>query len=892
MKNFLVVTAGFLSFVSLVSCMNDLKKDSERVPASAPVNYGEVSNYVANNAFAGAAYDRDPVTKELTHRHFSPGTTLTQDQEIKELAGREIWFKSAPNDRFHSYYFPQKVNSPIAWYKILRGDRREKRFNSYGLINDPDCCTPGKDCDSRGMKYHGNSVSMNDTFGWDYCLNDEALLDSLKDPKGARWQDPACNNPVVKAADDMDGAPRESRCELAFGNPTGAVGYRKYPNPRFNAERWKKIGGWAGFEKRMSESEIDSSIEAPFRVGKACASCHAAFDPLNPPKNMIHPQWSEIKGETGNQYLNIAAILGSGVKHNAIEYQMFVHARPGLADTSAVPNDYINNPGTINAIINFPERPKFTDNVARWESVNSCSEGKDCQVTTYKTGQKKYWKFVKGPKEVMHILKGGEDSVGADLAVQRVYVNIGMCAEQCWGNHLANNRELDPTQRGYGQSPFNIAQCRADCPSWRANEDRVGDILSYLLSRRPTDLKDAVPAVKAKPAPFRDSELEGFLDTRYGGSGLATAGKEVFAKNCAQCHSSQNSNKNDMSPPDSFVGIDFKSKSILDGGEEIRLDWMGNDKSTRIDEVGTYKCRSLHTNHMKGHVWEQFASETYKSRAPVIASTRGKWADGGRGYMRNISLLNVWAHAPFMHNNSVGPEICGNEPDRNYNDWRNTVEGQQVNPQTKYSCSMYFNPSVESRLKLFEASVDELLTPSAQRVKKIARTDEPIKLPLGFNVGFLTGAAPMTLSFPAGFPVNSMTSLDYKGLTADLAQSVPLYETWLAAGASRDPAPQAAAKAKFDQYWAERVGSASAGSEMSTTVLGTFETLRQTGLKNTEATMRAWLESTNADQKRRFDIYLKYYSNCDANYENLGHDFGTGLGADEKKALKAFLATL
>jgi hypothetical protein len=38
---------------------------------------------------------------------------------------------------------------------------------------------------------------------------------------------------------------------------------------------------------------------------------------------------------------------------------------------------------------------------------------------------------------------------------------------------------------------------------------------------------------------------------------------------------------------------------------------------------------------------------------------RDELKDGGRGYMRNISLVNVWATAPFMHNNAIGPEICG-----------------------------------------------------------------------------------------------------------------------------------------------------------------------------------------------------------------------------------------
>jgi hypothetical protein len=715
----------------------------------------------------------------------------------------------------------------------------------------------------------------------------------LKDPKNARWEDPACNHPVLKAADALDSRARENRCEMAFGNPTGAVGYRKFPNPRFNADRWKKIGGWEGFEKRMTESEIDASIEPPFRVAKACASCHAAFDPLNPPADMNHPTWKNIKGETGNQYINISAVLGSGVKHNSVEYQMFVHSRPGATDTSAVPNDFVNNPGTINAIINFPKRPTFKDKVTRWDVTDSCSPGPNCQVINYKDGRRKFWKLTTDTREVMHILKGGEDSVGADIAVQRVYVNIGMCAEQCWVNHLSNVRELDPTMRGYAQTPFNIAQCRNDCASWRANEDRVGDILSYLLSRRPTDLKDAL--YKAKPDSLRENELETYLNTRYGGnpaSGLVQAGKSIFAKNCAQCHSSQNSDKNDMSVAENFDGVDFKVKEFLPNGEEIRSDWMGNDKSTPVTEVGTYKCRSMHSNHMTGHVWQGFSSDTYKAHNSVISDTRSRKMDGGRGYYRNISLLNVWAHAPFMHNNGIGPDICGNEPDRNFNTWRNTLEGTQVNANTKYNCAMYFNPSVEGRLKLYEASLDELLTPSAQRPRRISKTDENIRIPLGIDVNFLAGVSPLYLDLPIGMPVNAMTSLDIKAFSGDLFGAVPFYEAWLAVD-TKDTAGKAKAKAQFDQYWVTKMNDATAGVEMAKTSMETFETLRITSnVAEMKKKTKDWLDGLRKNQNTRLAVYTKYYSNCDAFYENQGHDFGTGLSQDDKKALKAFLATL
>ena len=36
---------------------------------------------------------------------------------------------------------------------------------------------------------------------------------------------------------------------------------------------------------------------------------------------------------------------------------MFTHARPGVTDTSAISHDQVNNPGTMNSIINLAQRP-------------------------------------------------------------------------------------------------------------------------------------------------------------------------------------------------------------------------------------------------------------------------------------------------------------------------------------------------------------------------------------------------------------------------------------------------------------------------------------------------------------------------------------------------------
>ena len=75
-------------------------------------------------------------------------------------AGREIWFKAtAGNARFHTYTFQQRITALPDWYGVLRGDQRDQRFKSWGLINDPGCCTPG----SAGCP----AKSYEETYGFD-----------------------------------------------------------------------------------------------------------------------------------------------------------------------------------------------------------------------------------------------------------------------------------------------------------------------------------------------------------------------------------------------------------------------------------------------------------------------------------------------------------------------------------------------------------------------------------------------------------------------------------------------------------------------------------------------------------------------------------------------------
>jgi hypothetical protein len=785
-----------------------------------------------------------------------------------ERAGREIWYKAtAGNARFHTYVFQQRIGIMVDWFRVLRADRRDDRFAAWGLINDPGCCVPGSaNCPAK---------SLDQTYGFDWCPGDAQLLAHVGKPG---YRDPACDfleaplapgDPHARNGKDQ----RQSPCDLAFGTSTGALGYRKFPNPRFDKARWLALNGrldsWTGYDRQLSsdpgaaDSRVrrlaDGSIEPPFLIGTSCGSCHIAFDPLNPPKDPAHPQWGNIKGAIGNQYLRISEILASGMPYDSIEYQEFAHARPGTSDTSAIPNDQISNPGTINAIINLARRPTFANEVVdKWRKVDACSAGHGdvaCWCEPGRVG--KCWRKGTQKEVVHHILKGGEDSIGANEAIQRVYFNIGSCAEQCWVNHLTDLRQLDPHGRNFGQTPFDIGQCRRDCPNFRAIEDRLGDIAAFLHSSetRATDLQvardNARKADNASPSSSGD-DLTAELERQFGRHAV-TRGRGVFADNCARCHSSQ---------PEASAGA-FRTRDFraLDSQTGLRADWLGNDVATFASEIGTNRCRALHSNHMKGHVWQQYGSETMRARAsdPNLTDPH----DGGRGYYRNVSLLSLWAHAPFLHDNSLGPEICGQPQHRENFFYRNSYVDAQGKPlaDARAPACWTYDPSVEGRFKLYIASMQALLHP-AQRPSKITHFDVDVPLVAGLRMvegGKERQLAGLSMIIPAGSSSARLGNFRHKQFLDDLV------ELRLHPGAL------------------QRRLQAGLGPVEGPAVFADLRTIADRMLKNPSQLVQAL---------RQHPRLFAAYSSCTDEIEGEGHRFGEDLPEADKQALIAFLATM
>jgi len=472
--------------------------------------------------------------------------------------------------------------------------------------------------------------------------------------------------------------------------------------------------------------------------------------------------------------------------------------------------------------------------------TKQCSAETDQGICWCEPGRDhKCWERRQQTEQVHQLLKGGEDSIGILEAIQRVYINIGTCSEESWINHLTDMRELDPTKRGFGQTPVNIGQLRADCSEFRAIEDRLGDIANFLLTARPSDLYQA-KGLK------NNLDLIEQLDKEFG-KGSVDLGKRVFAKNCARCHSSQ-------SQP--FESRDFHARSDKPEDRGMRIDWLGNDQLTPVTEVGTHRARALHSNHMTGRIWQEYGSETLRNKPddPTIKEP----SDGGRGYYRNISLLSLWAHAPFMHNNAIGPELCGGPDDKLYNSpYVEYVDDQNIQRMPTPPDCWPFDPSVEGRYRLYKASMHDLLNPE-QRVPKVTLFNQDVIIKLFPKVtdGKLEKYIDATIVFPKGTPSSRIGNFRYKEFVNDLVLS----------------------KVDF--------------KKLTTQYIGRYGPERGKALADNIRDRAKDLVSNPGNLMEIGADFREVYSNSLMLREDAGHRFGEGLSDKEKDALTAFLATL
>jgi protein-S-isoprenylcysteine O-methyltransferase Ste14 len=507
-----------------------------------------------------------------------------------------------------------------------------------------------------------------------------------------------------------------------YGEPTGIVGLRLFPNPDFDEAARKK---WDAERYYTDPSYyLRTDLVRPYRVGMTCGFCHVGPSPINPPKDPERPEWANLNSTVGAQYLWLDRIFVWGADESNVVFQLVHSYQPGTFDTSLVSSDNILNPRTMNAIYNLDDRLKLARHFDPELLVDGQLDNKqfnDFSGTGWLRDlyQRPYsW--------TPRVLKDGSDSVGALGALNRVYLNIGLFSEE-WLLHFS------PFLAAKRLSPIPIATAERNSVYWQATEQQTIYMAQFLeATGKPDYLADA-PGGKQH---LTDDAT------------MIERGKTVFAETCARCHSSKLPDPiQGMEGPVSCAGgnypscwnrywawtktTDFKKRmtDIVKAPDFLQHNYLSTDLRVPTTLLQINACSPLATNAIAGDIWDNFSSQSYKELPSVgditvkdpFTGAPHQYAmpAGGRGYIRPPSLVSLWSTAPFLQNNIVGKF----DPD----------------------------PSVEARMRGFTEAIDKMLWPDHrdrdavlgdQGVGLIERTTKTswVLVPHGFLPSFVIRA--------------------------------------------------------------------------------------------------------------------------------------------------------
>ena len=293
---------------------------------------------------------------------------------------------------------------------------------------------------------HGHDVWFKNTYGNGFFLSkflpDLAPADRrlklgfdvvLALPRGERFtkygviNDPDCRAPLPGEATD----PVHPNDVCSDPEGTGVLGLR--------------------LEHDYDPATGQKSDALPRLLGISCASCHAGFDPRNPPANPAEPTWANIHPTIGSLRFRFGAVFGAHLSatnpDEAPKKALFDSWNPGTVDTTTLFDDGVNNPGVVTAFWDVPQRPYFTSS----------------QGTFHRSGQ------------------GGEDDVGTQTAASRVYSNVGMCFREC------------SLPAVIASGPIDVAACKVRCKAFPPQQD-LDDLNAFLNSVTAPKNPRALPA--------------------------------------------------------------------------------------------------------------------------------------------------------------------------------------------------------------------------------------------------------------------------------------------------------------------------------------------------------------------------------------------------------------
>jgi hypothetical protein len=297
-------------------------------------------------------------------------------------------------------------------------------------------------------------------------------------------------------------------------------------------------------------------------------------------------------------------------------------------------------------------------------------------------------------------------------------------------------------------------------------------------------------------------------------------------------------------------------RSIVHADDFLDGNYLSSDIRVPVTRLGTNACSPLATNAIAGNIWDNFSSQTYKD-LPSVGTIKvqnpvtGQTSDylmpaGGRGYTRVPSLVSLWSTAPYLLNNTVGPN-----------------GGALYDP----------DPSVAARMREFDDSIEKMLWPEK-------RDRDPV---LGDKVeGLIDRTTEQSyLVIPRGFQPDFLVTL-----FEPFRDDIPLLNA--NGDIELGPIPKgtpvgllANLNVRLDQ--AGPIERFEHDLDLLKLVIGIKTALRSLPANATDEEARA--------QFRDLVDPLIALSKCPDYVVNKGHKFGSELSDQDKKDLIAFLKT-
>jgi len=679
---------------------------------------------------------------DYTNDGKDPATRGVTPQGRDAVRGQNTWMLWGEGNEAFWGWLQERGYGLVDFLVLLDSRHRASRFHDTGMINQPGMkaqLDPGKKLLGLYLdEADGDKIRLVQP-ATDVDAATHQLARRVEPPPG--HNDPAHTQPFLpgdtKAYYDLlQRLPQDGVDPNVYGYPSGVIGLRLMPNPDFFGKGDAATRARAYWKKQVEDRtddayyDIDSGLQKdpdlvrPFRVSMSCAFCHLGPHPLNPPKDRENPAWENLSSTIGNQYWSPQPMFANLTRPSSLFYQFLKSQQPGTVDTSLVSTDHINNANTITAIFDVRARltrasrnPPEEQSSANLRSPIAVIPPLTVEVSPAVT-----------PRHTPRVLLDGADSIGAFGALSRVYLNIGTFPEE-WA------RCHNPIIGYEPQRPFPLATLQQNSVYWQASEKfRIPYLAAFFTYPSAKTGESIVAPMKLADAPGGKQALEPEQK-------LAGAGRAVFLEHCAICHSSKQPEGFELAfssdwtkaavpgaaQPAHFtlpmayedwepfkqsatykeylrrlLALPELAHAPADGRDEFLADnFLSTDIRIPITLVGTNSGRAVATNGMRGQVWDNFSSETYKNLPavgavhffnPFSGKPLDKWGNndvyyppgGGPGYYRPASLISLWATAPYLHNNALG--------------------------------IYHADPSVAGRLEAFGDGIDKILW-SAKRVK-------------------------------------------------------------------------------------------------------------------------------------------------------------------------------